>query len=149
MRSYEQVEFTNMCMIMDAAGRIAMLNRTGNWPGYALPGGHVEMGEPFTDSVIREIREETGLTITHPRLCAIKDWIQENGSRYVVLLYRTSEYSGTFTSSTEGKVEWVHLDQLDHYTLAEGMRSTLDFFLNEDLSEQWYDAAQDYCEVRK
>lgn len=32
-------------------------------------------------SVIREMREETGLTIEHPTLCGIKDWMREDGTR--------------------------------------------------------------------
>jgi 8-oxo-dGTP diphosphatase len=44
-----------------------------NWPGVAFPGGHVEKGESFTDTVIREVQEETGLTISSPRLCGITD----------------------------------------------------------------------------
>ena len=38
-----------------------------DWPGYTLPGGHVEMGESFVDAVVREMKEETGLTVLNPR----------------------------------------------------------------------------------
>lgn len=36
-------------------------------------GGHVEKGESFTDAVIREVFEETGLNISCPVLCGIKN----------------------------------------------------------------------------
>ena len=84
----EQVTFTNMCMIEDGEGRVVVQQRRRSWKGVAFPGGHVEQGESFTRAVIREIREETGLTIEHPRLVAVKDWMDDDGSRYVVLLYR-------------------------------------------------------------
>ena len=45
---------------------------TNRWSGYAFPGGHVENGESFAESVIREIYEETGLTIQNPQLVGIK-----------------------------------------------------------------------------
>ena len=45
---------------------------SNRWSGYAFPGGHVENGEAFTESVIREIYEETGLTIKNPQLVGIK-----------------------------------------------------------------------------
>ncbi len=38
------------------------------------------------ESVIREMKEETGLTIENPIACGFKDWIQEDGTRYLVLL---------------------------------------------------------------
>lgn len=74
-----------------------------NWPGVAFPGGHVEKGESFTDAVIREVQDETGLTISSPRLCGIKDWC-EDGVRHVMLLYRAEQFTGTLRSSDEGEV---------------------------------------------
>ena len=50
--------------------------------------------EPIVDSVIREVREETGLMIEKPQLCGIKEWINEDGSRYVVFLFRADHFSG-------------------------------------------------------
>lgn len=61
---------TNICMIEDLEKqRVVMQYRspeTNHWSGYAFPGGHVENGEAFAESAIREIYEETGLTIQSP-----------------------------------------------------------------------------------
>lgn len=131
----EQVTFTNMCMIEDSEGRVVVQQRRRSWKGAAFPGGHVEQGESFTRAVIREIREETGLTIEHPRLVAVKDWMDDDGSRYVVLLYRASRYTGTLTSSEEGDVWWQPLDRLTELPLASSMDIMLRAFLDEDVSE--------------
>ena len=65
----ETVELTNMCMVEDGKGNVLVQNRLGpNWSGIVYPGGHVEAGESITASVIREIREETGLKT---RRCAV------------------------------------------------------------------------------
>ena len=72
----------------------------------------MEEREPVTDSVIREVREETGLTITDPRLCGIKEWIEPDGSRYMVFLYRAEKFSGELKSSDEGKVFWLEKDEV-------------------------------------
>ena len=73
MAREEKAIFTNLCMITDANGNLLVEDRKDpNWPGICFPGGHVEPGEAFTDSVIREVWEETGLTIEDPRLCGVK-----------------------------------------------------------------------------
>ena len=131
----EQVTFTNMCMIEDGEGRVVVQQRSRSWKGVAFPGGHVEQGESFTRAVIREIREETGLTIEHPRLVAVKDWMDADGSRYVVLLYRAIRYTGTLTSSKEGKVWWQPLERMTELPLASSMDIMLRAFLDEDVSE--------------
>ena len=138
MARTETVTLTNMCMVTDGT-RVLVQNRVDpDWSGYTFPGGHVEAGESFTDAVIREVREETGLTIEAPRLCGIKDWPEEDGSRYMVLLYRAERFSGTLVSSGEGEVSWVELDALRSLPLADSMENMLRVFLEEDLSEQYY-----------
>lgn len=138
MSRTETVTLTNMCMVTDGT-RVLVQNRLDpDWSGYTFPGGHVEKGESFTDAVIREVWEETGLTIEAPRLCGIKDWPEEDGSRYMVLLYRAERFSGTLASSGEGEVSWVELDALRSLPLADSMENMLRVFLEEELSEQYY-----------
>ncbi|MBQ8955173.1 MAG: 8-oxo-dGTP diphosphatase [Clostridia bacterium] len=143
----EQVIFTNMCMVCDGS-RVLVQNRTDpDWPGIALPGGHVEEGEPFAEAVIREVFEETGLTIEAPRLCGVKDWYDENG-RYVVLLYRADRFSGALRSSEEGEVFWVELAELPGMKLASNMLETVKVFLDEGVSELYYRLADGLWESR-
>ena len=108
MARTETVTLTNMCMIYDGERVLVQDRRDEDWGGITFPGGHVEKGESFTDAVIRDIYEETGLSITAPQLCGIKDW-QEDGSRYIVLFYKTDRFSGDLQSSEEGEVFWVDL----------------------------------------
>lgn len=98
MKRSEHVELMSMC-VLRRGSKVLVQDRTDpNWPGVAFPGGHVEKGESFTGAVIREVQEETGLTISSPLLCGIKDWCEE-GVRHVVLLYRAEQFTGTLRSS--------------------------------------------------
>ena len=137
MSRIEKVEFTNMCMICDGNKVVVMDRQKPDWPGVTFPGGHVEEGESFTDAVIREVREETGLAIRSPRLCGIKDWYEDK-CRYVVLLYKASVFEGELVSSDEGKVWWADIDELPKLKLSLDMRDMLRVFDEDDLSEFFY-----------
>ena len=137
MSRIEKVEFTNMCMIYDKNKVVVIDRQKKDWPGITFPGGHVELGESFTDSVIREVNEETGLTIMSPQLCGIKDWC-ENDCRYIVLFYKTNKFSGNLESSNEGKVWWEAIENLPNLKLSNDMNDMLRVFLEDDLSEFFY-----------
>ena len=139
MSRSEQAIFTNLCMVCDGAGNILVQDRKKpDWPGLCFPGGHVEPGESFVESVIREVREETGLTIENPTLCGTKQFQTEDGERYVVLLYRASRYSGDLRSSDEGKVFWIPRDSLSQHQLSIDMEDMVKVFESDTLSEFYY-----------
>lgn len=95
---------TNMCMICDGDYVIVQRRNDPGWPGICFPGGHVEPCESFTDSVVREVSEETGLEIADVRLCGVRHWVPpDNDHRYIVFLYRTSTFTGELRSSEEAK----------------------------------------------
>ena len=138
MERTETVEFVNMCMVRSGNKVLVQDRKKKDWLGITFPGGHVEQGESFTEAVIREVQEETGLTISAPCLCGIKDWY-ENGLRYVVLFYKTEQFEGTLQSSDEGEVWWEDIDNLLNLSLAtEDMKDMLRVFVEDNLSEFFY-----------
>ena len=139
MSRSEQAIFTNLCMIYDGADNILVQDRRDpDWPGICFPGGHVEPGESFVESVIREVWEETGLTIEDPKLCGTKQFQTRKGERYVVFFYKTDRFSGNLKSSDEGEVFWIPRTDLHKYTLCDDFPDMVRVFEEDDLSEFYY-----------
>ena len=137
MSRTEKVELAVLCLLTEG-DRILLQNRVKrDWHGYALPGGHVEPGESFVDAVIREMEEETGLTVIQPRLVGVKQFPIENG-RYLVLLFRADSYEGTLRSSEEGRMEWVRYDALSGLPTVDDFGELLAVMNSPDLSEFQY-----------
>ena len=139
MSRSEPAIFTNMCMISDGRGNVLVQDRRNpDWPGITFPGGHVEPGEAFTDSVVREVFEETGLTIENPQLCGLKQFQTQEGERYVVFLYRADRYHGTLRSSSEGEVFWIPREKLPEYPLVPDFPDMVRVFEEPELNEFFY-----------
>lgn len=139
MAREEKAIFTNLCMITDGKGNVLVEDRKDpSWPGICFPGGHVEPGEAFTDSVEREVFEETGLTIHDPRLCGVKQFPTESGARYVVFFYKATQFSGQIKSSDEGEVFWAPRDQLAQYRCVSDFLDMIQVMESPELNEFQY-----------
>ena len=137
MARTEQVELTCLCLIT-RGDEILLQNRVKkDWKGYTLPGGHIEPGESFVDGVVREMKEETGLDIKNPKLCGIKQFPIEGG-RYLVLLYKTDEFSGELVSSEEGQMEWIYRNMLDKINTVNDLEELLYVMESDSMSEFQY-----------
>ena len=139
----EHCELTNLCMLTDDEGRILVQDRTDpSWPGICFPGGHVEPGESFVESVIREVREETGLTILDPILCGIKQFPLQGEDAMSCCCFGPVA-TGTLTSSAEGEVFWLPREELENCRLAPDFFEMLRVFEDPALSEFYYYQAPD------
>lgn len=137
MSRTENVELTVVCLLEDG-DKILLQDRVKtDWHGYALPGGHVEKDESFLDAVKREMKEETGLEIRNPRLVGLKQFPIDNG-RYLVALFKATEWSGELTSSEEGKMEWVEYACLPELDTVADLEEMLRMMNSPDLTELRY-----------
>ncbi len=137
MNRLQPTEIVNMCMIVSGGQVLVQDKVNAEWGGITFPGGHVEPYESFVDAVIREVFEETGLTIKSPVLCGVKDWVNEDGSRYLVLCYKTDRFQGELKPSAEGEVFWMPLEELQkpNDRFAPNMYDMFRVFLEDSVSE--------------
>lgn len=104
MSRTEEVTLTNMCMIQKEDKVLVIDRNDPIWPGLTFPGGHVEHHESFHDSVVREIKEETGLMIKNPQLVGVKKFFDHEDHRYLVFFYKADDFTGEVKASDEGKL---------------------------------------------
>lgn len=109
----------------------------------------MEEHEPIVDAVICEMKEETGLTIEHPQHCGAKEWINEDGSRYVVFLFKANQFSGELVSSAEGRVFWVEKDEVLKTNWIWHMDGLMRIMADSEYTELYLDAADDWKPVLK
>lgn len=139
MREKEKVIFTNMCLIYKDDEILVQERKKKDWPGLTFPGGHIEKGENFYDAIIREVKEETGLTLIKPILCGIEEYKQINDEdRYIILFYKCNNFVGELKSSIEGEVYWLKKEELKNKELSLDLDRILDIMENDDKSELIY-----------
>ena len=137
MARTENVELTVLCMV-HRGDEILLRDRVKtDWRGFCFPGGHVEPGESVVDAVIREMREETGLTVYAPKLCGIKHFPIEGG-RYLVFFFKTDRFEGQLRDSEEGAVSWVRRTELPGISAVSDFMQMLRVFDDETLTEFQY-----------
>lgn len=98
-------------------------------------GGHFEEGESPEDCLLREVLEETGLTLTAYTFRGIITFSYEDYPTEYMCLYTSDAFEGTLLESDEGKLEWVDKKNIRKLNLWDGdllflelLRQEISFF---------------------
>ena len=133
------MKLTTLCYI-EKDDKYLMLHRVkkendlnhDKWVGV---GGKFEPDETPEECMLREVREETGLTLTKYQFRAILTFLSDEWETEYIHLYTASEFTGTLLECDEGNLEWIPKSEIDKLKLWEGdkiffklLRETEDFF---------------------
>lgn len=113
------------CVIRNQDELLLLQKPKRGW--WVAPGGKVEPGESLTEAVKREVFEETGLTVSEPKLRGVFTIVlQEQGQlvdHWMLFTYFADTFTGTILPHTdEGVLAWVPLPELATRPMAEGDR---------------------------
>lgn len=106
MKNSSKYTITTACYLKNNS-KILMIKFNNKWEGvYSPPGGHIEFGETPSDCIIREFKEETGLTLLNLRLQGISYWKQKDNEG-IIFVFIASMFSGEMVESSEGSLHWI------------------------------------------
>lgn len=121
---------STLCYIVKD-GKVLMLHRVkkkndinrDKWIGI---GGKFEPEEAPEECILRETKEETGLTLTSWRCRGVVTFLQEGGEGEYMYLFTADDFTGELIECDEGDLQWVSMEFLDALPTWEGDR----IFLN-------------------
>lgn len=121
----QNISLTTLCYI-EQNNKYLMLHRVkkekdlnkDKWIGV---GGHFEVGESPEDCLLREVQEETGLTLTHWKFRGIVTFLSDTWpSAEYMCLYTADGFAGNLKECTEGALEWVEKSKVTGLPIWEG-----------------------------
>ena len=115
-------------IVTDGQGRLLMIKR-GHDPGaglWSIPGGRIEPGETDAEAVIREMIEETGLTVEVGRLIGRVQRPGLNGAVIDIRDYAATVIGGTLHAGDDAAdARWVAPGELESLDITEGLIDAL------------------------
>lgn len=126
---------TTLCYI-EKDDRYLMLHRVSKendinkdkWIGV---GGHFEPDESPEECLLREVREETGFTLTSYRFRGIVTFISDKWQTEYMCLYTADGFEGEMTECEEGVLTWVLKSEIENLTIWEGDKIFLKLLADE------------------
>lgn len=120
------LSFTTLCYI-EKNGCYLMLHRVkkevdinrDKWIGI---GGHFLADESPEECLLREVKEETGLTLTSFRFRGLITFLSDRWNTEYMCLYTADGYTGELKACDEGDLEWIRKEDLRKLKLWEGDR---------------------------
>lgn len=127
---------TNCILVNSTQDHVLLLQKPRrNW--WVAPGGKMEPGETILESVKREFREETGITLLNPEVRGIFTILVEEADRvldeWMLFTFYCDQYEGEqWSVSPEGKLAWIPIKEVAKLPKAEGDQLYFEHILEEN-----------------
>ena len=132
----DEYHLTVLGVIRRSDGKFLITKRvmTKAWaPGWwEVSGGAAQAGEASYDAVLREVKEETGLTLTSYKLRGLVTFISDKCEPELMCVFTANEYIGELTECNEGELYWIDKAVVPTLPTWEGDRVFLDLLLSGD-----------------
>lgn len=110
------IEKDNQYLMLHRVSKKNDINKD-KWIGI---GGHFEKDESPEECLLREAKEETGLTLTSYHFRGLVTFISDRWETEYMCLYTADGFEGEMTECDEGKLEWIEKDKIWDLELWEG-----------------------------
>ena len=105
---------TTALIFNEDKSKLLGVSRKDNHTLFGLPGGKVDDGEKIYDGMVREVKEETGISV----LSANPIFFREDGE-YIVGVYLVDKYEGPINTTEKGVVKWITFEDLKQGAFSE------------------------------
>ena len=110
------IEKDNQYLMLHRVSKKNDINKD-KWIGI---GGHFEKDESPEECLLREAKEETGLTLTSYHFRGLVTFISDRWETEYMCLYTADGFEGELIECDEGKLEWIEKDKIWNLELWEG-----------------------------
>ena len=116
------IEATSCGGVVIFRGKILVLykNYKNKYEGWVLPKGTVEAGEEYKETALREVKEETGYTLTSYRFCGLVTFVSGDGVTEYMSLFHADGFEGEQIACDEGVLDWVDINKIQDLNLWRG-----------------------------
>jgi 8-oxo-dGTP diphosphatase len=101
-----------LCFVQDTDKILLQKRNKSPFRGYwNPPGGKVENEESPLEACVREVKEETGLTLKDVKFRGVFTVFNGKKSTSAIMVFQSNSFEGELVSSSEGEIDWVTIDQ--------------------------------------
>ncbi|RKN71248.1 8-oxo-dGTP diphosphatase [Paenibacillus ginsengarvi] len=142
-----KIALYTMCLVRDG-DNVLLVNRPDKlgFPGWIGPGGKVDFPESLTEGAVREVWEETGLTVKDLVYKGLDEYVDPKANfRYMVFNYVATSFEGELLQNPpEGELKWVPIRDAMNYPMQPWFKRRFPLFFEEGTFEIYgvYDQAE-------